>query len=51
MEEVLSAHGKEMGEIKFNLAALSAQMVVMMEKRERDRRKGKNEYLFRKMRL
>ena len=29
--EVLSAQGKEMGEIKFNLAALSAQMAVMME--------------------
>ena len=29
--EVLSAQGKEMGEIKFNLAALSVQMAVMME--------------------
>ena len=32
MGDVLSAQGKEMGEIKFNLAALSAQMAVMMEK-------------------
>ena len=31
MGEVLSAQGKEMGEIKFNLAALSVQMAVMME--------------------
>ena len=31
MGEVLSAQGKEMGEIKSNLAALSAQMAVMME--------------------
>ena len=31
MGEVLSAHGKEMGEIKSNLAALSAQIAVMME--------------------
>jgi hypothetical protein len=31
MGEVLSAQGKEMGEIKCNLAALSAQMAVMME--------------------
>jgi hypothetical protein len=42
-----------MGEIKSNLAALSAQIAVMMEmvkKRERDHRKGRNEYLFRKIR-
>ena len=90
MGEVLSAQGKEMGEIKSNLAALSAQMAVMMEevKKNRvsgyrapsrspsprrgtnrdattvgkwdisrvsaqniwDRRKGRNEYLFRKIR-
>ena len=53
MGEVLSAQGKEMGEIKSNLAALSAQIAVMMEmvkKRERDHRKGRNEYLFRKIR-
>ena len=29
--EVLSAQGKEMGEIKSNLAALSVQIAVMME--------------------
>ena len=80
---MLSAPGKDMGEIKSNLAALSAQMAVMMEgvKKNRvsvyrapsrtnrdattvgkwdtsrgsaqniwDRRKGRNEYLFRKIR-
>ena len=31
MGEVLSSQGKEMGEIKFNLAALSVQIAVMME--------------------
>jgi hypothetical protein len=31
MGEVLSAQGKEMGEIKSNLAALSARMAVIME--------------------
>ena len=31
MEEVLSAQGKKMGEFRSNLAALSAQMAVMME--------------------
>jgi hypothetical protein len=31
MEEVLSAQGEEMGEIKSNLAALSSQIAVMME--------------------
>jgi hypothetical protein len=31
MGEVLSAQEKEMGEIKSNLAALSAQIAVMME--------------------
>jgi hypothetical protein len=54
MEEVLSAQGKEMGAIKSNLAALSAQMVVMMEEdntRGKGSPKGENEYLFRKMRL
>jgi hypothetical protein len=31
MGEVLSAQGKEMSEIKSNLAALSTQMTAMME--------------------
>jgi hypothetical protein len=31
MGEMLSAQGKDMGEIKSNRAALSAQMAVMME--------------------
>jgi hypothetical protein len=51
--EVLSAQGKEMGEIKFNLAALSAQMAAMMEevkKRGKGSQKGENEYLSRKLR-
>ena len=37
MEEVLSAQGKEMSEIKSNLAALSTQMAAMMEKVKKNR--------------
>jgi hypothetical protein len=40
MGEVLSAQGKEMEEIKSNLAALSAQMAVMMEEFKRSRVSG-----------
>ena len=40
MGEVLSAHGKQMGEIKSNLAALSAQMAVMMETVKKSRVSG-----------
>jgi hypothetical protein len=40
MGEVLSVHGKEMGEIKSNLAALSAQMAVMMEEVKKNRISG-----------
>ena len=35
--EVLSAQGKEMSEIKSNLAALSTQMVAMMEEVKKNR--------------
>jgi hypothetical protein len=51
MEEVLSAQGKEMGAIKSNLAALSAQMVVMMEevnKRGKGSPKGEKRVSFQK---
>jgi hypothetical protein len=51
MEEVLSAQGKEMGAIKTNLAALSAQMVVMMEevnKRGKVSPKGEKRVSFQK---
>jgi hypothetical protein len=47
--EVLSAQEKEMGEIKFNLAALSAQMAVMMEevkKRGKGSAKGEKQVSF-----
>ena len=40
MGEVLSAQGKDMREIKSNLAALSAQMVVMMEDVKKNRVSG-----------
>jgi hypothetical protein len=40
MGEVLSAQGKDMGEIKSNLAALSVQMVVMMEDVKKNRVSG-----------
>jgi len=40
MGEVLSAQGKEMGEIKSNLAALSTQMAVMMEEVKKSRASG-----------
>ena len=49
MGEVLSAQGKEMGEIKFNLAVLSVQMAVMMEevkKRGKGSPKGKKRVPF-----
>jgi hypothetical protein len=41
MGEVLSAQGKDMGEIKSNLAALSVQMVVMMEDVKKNRGGGR----------
>jgi hypothetical protein len=37
MGEVLSAQGKEMSEIKSNLAALSTQMAAMMEEVKKNR--------------
>jgi hypothetical protein len=37
MEEVLSAQGKEMSEIKSNLATLSTQMAAMMEEVKKNR--------------
>ena len=37
MGEVLSAQGKEMSEIKANLAALSTQMAAMMEEVKKNR--------------
>ena len=40
MGEVLSAQGKDMGEIKSNRAALSAQMAVMMEGIKKNRVRG-----------
>jgi hypothetical protein len=40
MGEVLSAQGKEMREIQSNLAALSAQMVAMMEEVKKNRVSG-----------
>jgi len=40
MREGLSAQGKEVGEIKSNLATLSAQMEVMMEEFKRSRVNG-----------
>ena len=40
MGEVLLAQGKEIGEIKSNLAALSAQMAVMMEEVKKSRVSG-----------
>ena len=40
MGEVLSKQGKEMSEIKSNLAALSAQMAVMMEEVKKNRVSG-----------
>ena len=40
MGEVLSAQRKDMGEIKSNLTALSAQMVVMMEDVKKNRVSG-----------
>ena len=43
MEEVLSAQGKKMGEIRSNLAALSAQMVVMEEVKKRGKVSPKGE--------
>ena len=51
MGEVLSAQEKEMGEIKSNLAALSAQMAVMMEdvkKRGNGSPKGEKRVSFQK---
>jgi hypothetical protein len=36
MGEVLSAQGKEMSEIKSNIAALSTQMAAIMEEPESD---------------
>ena len=49
MGEVLLAQGKEMREIKSNLAALSAQMAVMMEevkKRGKGSAKGEKQVSF-----
>ena len=43
MEEVLSAQGKKMGEFRSNLAALSAQMVVMEEVKKRGKVSPKGE--------
>ena len=40
MGEVLSTQGKQMGEIKSNLATLSAQMAVMMEEVKKSRVSG-----------
>jgi len=40
MGEVLSAQGKQMGEIKSSLATLSAQMPVMMEEVKKSRVSG-----------
>ena len=40
MGEVLSAHGKEMSEIKSNLAAVSTQMAAMMEEIKKNRVSG-----------
>ena len=40
MEQVLSAQGKEMEEIKSNLAACSAQMAVMMEEVKKSSNSG-----------
>jgi hypothetical protein len=40
---VLSAQGKDMGEIKSNLAALSAQMAVMRELKKRGKGSPKGE--------
>ena len=37
MGEVLSAQGKEMSEIKSNIAALSTQMAAIMEEVKRNR--------------
>jgi hypothetical protein len=37
MGEVLSAQGKEMSEIKFNIAALSTQMAAIMEEAKKNR--------------
>jgi hypothetical protein len=37
MGEVMSAQGKEMSEIKSNLAALSTQMAAMMEEVKKNR--------------
>jgi hypothetical protein len=37
MGEVLSAQGKEMSEIKSNIAALSTQMAAIMEEMKKNR--------------